>query len=87
LKVSRTTGRPLRSDAAKDRGRLLKAARKVKGQGLEASVADVASAAGVGMGMWLRRLASKAPFEHESRNRETTLMKRDMARIDRGASS
>jgi hypothetical protein len=38
-----------------DRGRLLNAARKVlKGQDVEADVADVASAAGVGMGLWFR---------------------------------
>ena len=54
------TGRPLRSDAAKNRERLLKAAGQVfEEQGLEASVADVARAAGVGMGTFYRRFPSK----------------------------
>ena len=49
--LSNATVRPLRSDAAKNRERLLKAAGRVfEEQGLEASVADVARAAGVGMG-------------------------------------
>lgn len=52
--------RPLRSDAAKNRERLLKAAGRVfEEQGLEASVADVARAAGVGMGTFYRRFPTK----------------------------
>ncbi|HEY2562833.1 MAG TPA: helix-turn-helix domain-containing protein [Acidimicrobiales bacterium] len=52
--------RPLRSDAAKNRERLLRAAGQVfEAQGLEASVADVARAAGVGMGTLYRRFPSK----------------------------
>jgi AcrR family transcriptional regulator len=54
--VSRRT----RSDAIKNRERLLVAAGRVfEEKGLEASVADVARAAGVGMGTLYRRFASK----------------------------
>lgn len=53
-------GRPLRSDAAKNRERLLAAANKVFAEkGLEASVADVARTAGVGMGTLYRRFPTK----------------------------
>ena len=52
--------RPLRSDAVKNRQRLLEAAGQVfEEKGLEASVADVARAAGVGMGTLYRRFPSK----------------------------
>jgi AcrR family transcriptional regulator len=58
--LSNATVRPLRSDAAKNRERLLKAAGRVfEEQGLEASVADVARAAGVGMGTLYRRFPTK----------------------------
>jgi AcrR family transcriptional regulator len=50
----------MRSDAAKNRARLLVAAGQVfEAKGLEASVADVARAAGVGMGTLYRRFPSK----------------------------
>lgn len=52
--------RPIRSDALKNRERLLVAAGQVfEEKGLEASVADVARVAGVGMGTLYRRFASK----------------------------
>ena len=52
--------RPLRRDAADNRLRLLTAASRVfESQGLGASVADVARAAGVGMGTLYRRFPSK----------------------------
>ncbi len=52
--------RPIRRDAVRNRERLLVAAGQVfEEQGLEASVADVARAAGVGMGTLYRRFASK----------------------------
>ena len=50
----------MRSDAQKNRERLLVAAGQVfEEKGLEASVADVARVAGVGMGTLYRRFASK----------------------------
>ena len=50
----------MRSDAQKNRERLLVAAGQVfEEKGLEASVADVARAAGVGMGTLYRRFPSK----------------------------
>jgi AcrR family transcriptional regulator len=53
-------GRRLRSDAMKNRERLLVAAGQVfEEKGLEASVTDVAQAAGVGMGTLYRHFASK----------------------------
>src|SRR5580700_3347985 len=56
----KSENRPLRSDAAKNRERLLVAAGQVFEQkGLEASVADVARVAGVGMGTLYRRFPSK----------------------------
>ena len=52
--------RPMRSDAVKNRERLLAAAGQVfEEKGLEASVADVARLAGVGMGTLYRRFPSK----------------------------
>jgi len=52
--------RPLRKDAARNRKRLLAAAGDVfDAQGLDASVADVARAAGVGMGTLYRRFPTK----------------------------
>jgi AcrR family transcriptional regulator len=55
-----TLSRPLRSDALKNRERLLAAAGQVfEEKGLEASVADVARLAGVGMGTLYRRFPSK----------------------------
>ena len=52
--------RPMRSDALKNRERLLVAAGQVfEEKGLEASVADVARAAGVGMGTLYRHFPSK----------------------------
>ena len=52
--------RPIRRDALKNRERLLAAAGQVfEEKGLEASVADVARVAGVGMGTFYRRFASK----------------------------
>ncbi|HEY1832608.1 MAG TPA: helix-turn-helix domain-containing protein [Acidimicrobiales bacterium] len=52
--------RQIRSDAVRNRERLLAAAAQVfEEKGLEASVADVARAAGVGMGTLYRRFASK----------------------------
>jgi AcrR family transcriptional regulator len=55
-----TQPRPLRSDALKNRERLLVAAGLVfEEKGLEASVADVARVAGVGMGTLYRRFPSK----------------------------
>jgi AcrR family transcriptional regulator len=60
LTLSNATVRPLRRDAAKNRERLLEAAGQVfDEQGLEASVADVARAAGVGMGTLYRRFPTK----------------------------
>ncbi len=57
---SRETGRPLRRDAAENRGRLLTAASRVFAEhGLDASVADIARAAGVGMGTLYRRFPTK----------------------------
>ena len=57
---SPATDRPLRRDALENRQRLLAAAGQVFEQkGLEASVADVARAAGVGMGTLYRRFPSK----------------------------
>src|ERR1039458_10622740 len=56
----KAVSRPLRSDAAKNRERLLTAAGQVfEEKGLEASVADVARVAGVGMGTLYRRFPSK----------------------------
>jgi AcrR family transcriptional regulator len=53
-------GRPIRRDALRNRERLLVAAGQVfEEKGLEASVADVARVAGVGMGTLYRRFASK----------------------------
>ena len=50
----------MRSDAVKNRERLLGAAGQVfEEKGLEASVTDVARVAGVGMGTLYRRFASK----------------------------
>ncbi len=55
-----TLPRPMRSDALKNRERLLVAAGQVfEEKGLEASVADVARVAGVGMGTLYRRFPSK----------------------------
>ena len=55
-----TLSRPMRSDALKNRERLLAAAGQVfEEKGLEASVADVARAAGVGMGTLYRHFPSK----------------------------
>ena len=55
-----TLSRSMRSDALKNRERLLVAAGQVfEEKGLEASVADVARVAGVGMGTLYRRFASK----------------------------
>jgi AcrR family transcriptional regulator len=52
--------RPMRRDALKNRERLLAAAGQVfEDKGLEASVADVARAAGVGMGTLYRHFPSK----------------------------
>jgi len=52
--------RPMRSDALRNRERLLVAAAQVfEEKGLEASVADVACAAGVGMGTLYRHFPSK----------------------------
>ncbi len=57
---SDTVSRPIRRDAAKNRARLLVAAGRVfEEKGLEASVADVAREAGVGMGTLYRRFPSK----------------------------
>jgi AcrR family transcriptional regulator len=54
------TPRPLRRDAAKNRDRLLTAATQVFAeQGLQASVADISRAAGVGMGTLYRRFPTK----------------------------
>ena len=58
--ATQTLSRPMRSDAQKNRERLLVAAGQVfEEKGLEASVADVARAAGVGMGTLYRRFPSK----------------------------
>ena len=58
--TSTEPNRPLRSDALKNRQRLLDAAGQVfEEKGLEASVADVARVAGVGMGTLYRRFPSK----------------------------
>jgi AcrR family transcriptional regulator len=55
-----TLSRPMRSDALRNRERLLVAAGQVfEEKGLEASVADVARVAGVGMGTLYRRFPSK----------------------------
>jgi len=52
--------RPLRRDAARNRDRLLAAADRVfADQGLDAGVADIARAAGVGMGTLYRRFPTK----------------------------
>ena len=58
--ITPVTGRAIRSDAVRNRERLLVAAGLVFTEmGLEACVADVARAAGVGMGTLYRRFASK----------------------------
>ena len=58
--ATQTLSRPMRSDALKNRERLLVAAGQVfEEKGLEASVADVARVAGVGMGTLYRRFPSK----------------------------
>ena len=58
--VAAVAGRPVRRDAVRNRERLLVAAGQVfEEKGLEASVADVARAAGVGMGTLYRNFASK----------------------------
>ncbi len=58
--TSTALNRPLRRDALKNRERLLDAAGQVFDEkGLEASVADVARVAGVGMGTLYRRFPSK----------------------------
>jgi AcrR family transcriptional regulator len=55
-----TPGRPLRRDAARNRDRVLAAAAEVfDAQGLDASVSDIARAAGVGMGTLYRRFPTK----------------------------
>src|SRR3984957_803434 len=55
-----TVRRPMRSDALKNRERLLVAAgAALEEKGLDASVADVARVAGVGMGTLYRRFPSK----------------------------
>jgi AcrR family transcriptional regulator len=57
---STQAGRPLRRDAAENRDRLLAAASDIFDlQGLEASVAEIARAAGVGMGTLYRRFPTK----------------------------
>ncbi len=58
--VTDAATKPMRSDAMRNRERLLVAAGQVfEEKGLEASVADVARAAGVGMGTLYRRFPSK----------------------------
>jgi AcrR family transcriptional regulator len=55
-----TPRRPLRRDAARNRDRLLTAAAEVfDAHGLEASVTEIAGAAGVGMGTLYRRFPTK----------------------------
>jgi AcrR family transcriptional regulator len=55
-----TAGRPLRRDAAQNRDRVIAAANQVFAeQGLEAGVAEIARAAGVGMGTLYRRFPTK----------------------------
>jgi AcrR family transcriptional regulator len=57
---ARVTARPLRRDAARNRDRLLAAAARVFDEhGLDASVAEVARVAGVGMGTLYRRFPTK----------------------------
>jgi AcrR family transcriptional regulator len=58
--VSPNAPRPLRRDAARNRDRLLAAASEVfDAHGLDASVAEVARVAGVGMGTLYRRFPTK----------------------------
>jgi AcrR family transcriptional regulator len=53
-------GRPLRADAARNRARILEAARQVfADRGLDATLDDVARAAGVGVGTVYRRFPNK----------------------------
>jgi AcrR family transcriptional regulator len=53
-------GRPLRADAARNRERILQAARAVFAErGLDATLDDVAHQAGLGVGTVYRRFASK----------------------------
>jgi AcrR family transcriptional regulator len=79
----------LRSDALKNRQRLLDAAGQVfEEKGLEASVADVARVAGVGMGTLYRRFPSKEALIEAlvSEVLETTItMARQAATRDDGA--
>jgi AcrR family transcriptional regulator len=57
---AKTTGRPLRADAERNRQRLLTAAQEVFARrGLTATLDDIASYAGVGVGTVYRRYANK----------------------------
>lgn len=58
--MSPTSGRPLRRDAQRNRERILAAARRVFAErGVDATLDDVAAAAGVGVGTVYRRYANK----------------------------
>jgi AcrR family transcriptional regulator len=55
-----TSSKPLRADAARNRGRVLDAARKCFAeQGVEAQMDDIAAAAGVGVGTVYRHFSTK----------------------------
>ncbi len=60
MTIGRDSERPLRSDAERNRGRILEAAREVfASRGLDVSLDDIAAHAGLGVGTVYRRFADK----------------------------